>query len=526
MILDIDFDKAASDRKNVAIEFTENSLRILQLEQSSGKLKVKSFAEVEINPEFIKDGIIQKPVAVGSKLVEALAKVKPNKIDTPYAICLIPQEYTFITTIQLPAIQKEELRELVLRKVEDVIPMNLEDVYWDWHRLGTQKRKTSLQIAAVPKQLINSYMDTLKTARLTPLLFEPTSAAAFRTQEKGQKENKNATKSPTVLLEVNSRHGVLSVVHKNGIVFSTELPMEETQPMDMVGAFDKKLQEISQYIQTQLKIENNESLNIAVYGGHQETDELITKLSQNPSYKISKVTYQNQLSEITEVIPSNKLGNYVPLIGAGIRGLSKYTEGSSINLIPQIAKEMFQRKELIHIIRNYLTFIAVDVALIVLMLLLVSFQITGRLNELQNRYESIINISESKRIKEIEVSIAELNQSSAELLALIGENYDWTQVLDVLNNTTPKEITLVNVSAIPAVDNNTSITSKWTISISGLSNNRESIIKFMESLRADSILQNVKLPVESLEDEENISFVIEAELPFESIKYGKIIAKT
>ncbi len=522
MIVDIEFDKAASVRSAIAVEFTANSVRVMQLYRKNSKsniFSVRSYGEAKLNAGDISDGIIQNPTVVGMKLNEAIQASNPRRPDTQYCICLIPQHRTFLTVLDLPAVEKEELREILERRVAEIIPMQESEVYWDWHRIQTTDSKTKVQLAAVPKAMIDSYMQTLEGAKLIPLLFEPSATAASRVAfPSDSSQLQNLSPEPVILLELKAEYGVISLQQQGGIVFSTDISLKSDSMAEKVIVLEQKISEIAEYSQTHLKVKPQKSeITTLVFGMKQQIDTLLPLLQERSSSPIQIINPKTESPEVSQFLQQHSDLSFFPLLGAATRGVQDYGEESTLNLIPQKAKEAFRKKELYNVLRDYLMFVAINTVFLVFMLLIVAFQVRSRVDDLQSKYESILAISNSPIVNEIEDSVDLLNARTTELNSLITSLYDWTLLTDMLNTATPPGVVVSSLVANPNAEQDGALRTSWTLTIAGQAGDRETVLRYVNNLRNAGLLEEVKLPLESLQDSNNTNFVIEAVLPFKGL---------
>lgn len=507
-MLDLEFDKATNIRRTFALEFTESTIRLLQFEERSSKGWVRAFSEVEVPAGTIENFQIMNPQAAGDALVKALAESEPGHVATSYTICLIPQQLVFLTTIDVAVMPKKELAELMKRKIQDVIPMAEAEVYWDWHRLETINNNYRIQLVAAPRALIDSYMATLAHAKIVPLLFEPSAIAAGRVVMYTEPARGD---SRDVLIEVTDKNYILSLLLNGHAVFSTEVPLQSDMHEYNLKQLVVKITEINNYFGGKA----DENLEVWMYGEPEEVTRLHMELPKLVSYKVSTIGYTRNKVQIMEFLTKKKINDYVSLIGAAIKGLAKGNqEMSSLNLVPQKAKEAYSKKELLYMLRKYLSFLAIDVVALVILMLVVSNIFYERVNSIKERYDAIINFSNSEKITTIENSINKLNSSVTEVRSLTSNLYDWQKLFDHFNSLTPAAVTIHTLTMQPNTDGLT----VWDIGITGTATDRSSVINFLDNLENSKFFIEVKLPLESLENGQNVNFTIEAKLPFKNLQ--------
>lgn len=187
-----------------------------------------------LSPDLLKQGRIQKPNALASAIQELLASVEGEKIKTPYVAVSLPEEKSFIRMIQLPRMPRQKIAQAVFAEAEAYIPFTLEEVYLDWALTGffvpvhptkspdktiAEMPHWDILIAAVPKALADSYVETLKIAGLQPLILEPEPLCIARSllpQGKAQR--------PVMILELSSQKALAIIYSGEVPYFSTTLP--------------------------------------------------------------------------------------------------------------------------------------------------------------------------------------------------------------------------------------------------------------------------------------------------------------
>lgn len=509
-MLDVEFDKAAGVRPSFAIEFNQNFVRIMQFkERSSNDYRLRSFAEVALSEGAIKDGVIVDIDTVSQALVKAIETAKPWAPNTSYAICTLPQNHTFFLTIDLPGVSKEELRGIIVRKAKDVFPMAESEIYWDWHRIITTESKTVVQLAAIERKIVDSYLKVLNKAKVVPLLFEPSALAAARLI--ARVDDKAAQGS--ILLELAPKGYVISVIKASEVVFSVEMTLPSLSPKENVRVLIRKIDEVVRYILAGEYDSTNTP--IFVYGETAYLNEVMLEFSEQKVSNVINLNYGIKGDDSSHRLYRKNKEAYISLIGAGMMGLADdKKQVGRINLVPQVAKEAFRVKELSRTLRSYLTFITVNVMLLVLLVAVASIGVANSARTQEERYAAVVNFSKSERSKEIEAEINKLNNVSTQTSQLIASLYDWQKVLDLLREVTPEKITIGNVSMLPVAQAGVA---ELDFQLSGVAQDRISVIQMVEKLRQSSLLTEVKLPLESLEEGTNVNFTIEAKLPFKSL---------
>ncbi|MCA9378831.1 pilus assembly protein PilM [Candidatus Dojkabacteria bacterium] len=512
-MLDVEFDKATSVRPSLAVEFADGFVRVMRFERKTdNNFALRAFNEVELPAGTIENGVITQTDVVATTLAKAIETSQPHSVNTVYTIGILPQDYTFFLTIELPGIAKEELSDLIKRKVGDILPMSESEVYWDWHRIRTEENRTTIQLAAVPKNIINSYMETFDKAKLIALLFEPSAVSTSRLVYTVDPE----LSKHSVLVEATETSFIVSLMSNGDIIFSSDVTIQPVSSKENVRILLRKIEQVIGYDKTaNIDIK---TCAILVYGQNPNIsiEDTIKSLNEMGAANANRINYSIESKYLAGHIEKHGKDVYIPLIGAAIRGMGKEKQGTTtINLIPQVAKVEFGRQELANTLRRYLVFVGINVLLLIVMIFVVSAETTKRVEQLSERYESVLNLSESAKVRDVQESINNLNSITGKNLKLVNSVFDWDKLMSAIAAVTQPDIVLNNMSAVPATSGLTQ--DSWEIVLTGTAVSRSSVITMTDLMRQGGLFNSVKLPLESLEDGQNVNFTIEAKVKYTSL---------
>ena len=142
-----------------------------------------SFGQGEIRPGIIKNGEIKDPGALSKVIENSLKKVRGEDLKTQYVVACLPEEKAFLEIIRMPLMEEKELKSAVLFEAENYIPLPMEQVYLDFEvipSLSGPSDKIEVLIAALPKKIIDSYVEAIRGAGLFPKALEVESQSIAR----------------------------------------------------------------------------------------------------------------------------------------------------------------------------------------------------------------------------------------------------------------------------------------------------------------------------------------------------------
>jgi type IV pilus assembly protein PilM len=180
----------SSFSKNQAfgLDFNNSSLRILQLNEDNGKLKVEGWSERKFAGGVFENFEITKVEKFKETFDMALESAK-GKIFGRKAVISIPENKVFTRVISIPEIDPAEASEAVKWETEANIPISIEDVYYDWQIIRKIGKKMDVLVVATPKKIIDNYLLAMDKTGIEVVACEAESIATGRSViEKGNRD--------------------------------------------------------------------------------------------------------------------------------------------------------------------------------------------------------------------------------------------------------------------------------------------------------------------------------------------------
>src|SRR3989475_596814 len=144
---------------------------MLQLKESTGKLKVERFGIKPLPAEMIVDGSIMDGLGVVTAIKELATE---QKLKNKNVALSISGTSVIVKKITLPPMPEEELDKQIKFEAEQYIPFDINDVYLDFHILSQEKQSSVTQgemevlLVATKKDKLNDYANAVREAGLTP----------------------------------------------------------------------------------------------------------------------------------------------------------------------------------------------------------------------------------------------------------------------------------------------------------------------------------------------------------------------
>lgn len=217
------------------LDISDLSLKIIKLGKD---LSLESMGESFIKPGIIKEGIVKNEKGLADAIKEAVAGTKGGKMKTKNVIVSLPEKKAFLQVIQMPLLSKEDLKSAVIFESENYIPLPIEEVYLDsqiipplhnqlsehseeWRRTNVLRPDHyDVLIAAIPRKIVDPYVNSLKLAGLIPTVLEIESLAIVRSLIKFEK-----TESPILIVDLGATRTSFIIFSGHSLRFTASIPI-------------------------------------------------------------------------------------------------------------------------------------------------------------------------------------------------------------------------------------------------------------------------------------------------------------
>jgi type IV pilus assembly protein PilM len=207
--------------KNFSLDINESSLKVVKIKTRKNSFSLVSFNEVKLQPEVIKDGIVQDEKALTASIRQVCTKVKGERLNTNYAIVSLPEEESFLQVIQMPKMSVDELKMAVALEAENYIPMPIDKAYFDFQVIAPIKDgldHLDVLIVAMSKKIVNSYASCVKAAGLIPIAFEIESQAMARAFIKNETSD-----YPVIIIDIADNKLDFIIFSGNSVRYTTSV---------------------------------------------------------------------------------------------------------------------------------------------------------------------------------------------------------------------------------------------------------------------------------------------------------------
>jgi type IV pilus assembly protein PilM len=211
------------DKPLFGLDIGHGSLKAMQIEMpadgdtsAKSKPKVLGYGFTTFDKQALKDGVIIKPEIIAEAAYKLFDGGLQGEINTRRVSIAIPTYRTFTRSLQLPNLEAEELQEAVELEAEQYISLPLEELYLDYEIVRQTESETELFVVAVPRTIVDSYVDLASILGLEAILIEPTLSSSgrfFSVQDNGD--------DPAFIIDFGSMSSDISIYDKHTLVTGT-----------------------------------------------------------------------------------------------------------------------------------------------------------------------------------------------------------------------------------------------------------------------------------------------------------------
>ncbi len=200
-----------NDKPIFGMDIGHTSLKVMQStfgdpKNNTNKPRVTGYGATSFDGSAIKDGVIVKPSVIADAALKMFSENLVGDITTNRCVMAIPAYRIFTRYLKLPKLKENEIADATRLEVEQYIPMPLEELYTDYEVTKTTKDGTEVFFVAVPKDIIDSYLQLSSVMGIEPLLIEPTLSSSGRLFSFDKNNN-----IPSVIIDFGSKSSDMSI---------------------------------------------------------------------------------------------------------------------------------------------------------------------------------------------------------------------------------------------------------------------------------------------------------------------------
>ena len=177
-------------------------------------MRVGRHGERDIQGEIIEAGKIKSP-----KRMEEILILLRQEVGIKSVRVSLPEEQVYLFKLRLEKTDLESIRESIELTIEEHIPIKAVDAIFDYEILNQDAQSLELEVAAIPKDVIESYLSVFQNAGIEVQSFELEAQAIFRAVvKKGDMET-------YMIVDFGEKRTGIFIVSRGAVMFTSTLDM-------------------------------------------------------------------------------------------------------------------------------------------------------------------------------------------------------------------------------------------------------------------------------------------------------------
>lgn len=212
------------DKPLFGLDIGPTSLKVMQVNQTATRVNGKMSALPQVvgygfttfDRAATSDGVIVQHEIIAKAARELFDQHLIGDITTNRVALAIPAYRTFTRSLELPLLKSKEFSEAVELEAEQYVSMPLDDLYLDYEVTKKTTENTELFAVAVPRTIVDSYLELADVLGLETVLIEPTLSSSGRLFSLD-----NQSDIPAVIIDFGSKSADISIYDEHMLVTGT-----------------------------------------------------------------------------------------------------------------------------------------------------------------------------------------------------------------------------------------------------------------------------------------------------------------
>lgn len=208
----------------IGLDIGSAAIKVVQLRQGRSGIVLHKAGSAPTPVGTMRGGIIADPQVVSQAIRELLEALG---VEAAAAVAGVSGPTVVVRQVQLPAMSERALRKSVSWEARNYISFPVEDSVLECQILkGAPKNGGQMEVmlVAVPREMVDSQVQTIEMAGLEPLAVEIQAFSTMRSLVEWQ-SGLNAIHQTIALMGIGATHTDISIVNEGGFVLSRSIPI-------------------------------------------------------------------------------------------------------------------------------------------------------------------------------------------------------------------------------------------------------------------------------------------------------------
>jgi type IV pilus assembly protein PilM len=272
------------------LDISEDAIRAVDLGQNSKGFFVRSFGVEPLAKGVIESGQIKDEKA----LIQGIKNLK-DRLKLSVVRASLPEERMYLFKLEVPTTDENEIRQLIEFKLEENVPLSPSEAlfFFDLIPNITKVKQRFVSVSVAPQELVNGYLNAIKSAGLSVISFDIQPKAIARSIVQI-----GSLDTEMIVHIMNRKTGVYIVT--GGVLCFTSTISWGSENIDNTADIKKELGRVYEY----WKDRGQSTIGrIVVSGKTAVKDGLLSSITPNPSTPIEVAKVWRNAFSVDNYIP-------------------------------------------------------------------------------------------------------------------------------------------------------------------------------------------------------------------------------
>ncbi len=224
-------------KRAIGIDISDLSVKAVVLEKRNKETQIIFSSKLMLPNGSVENGEIKNEQEVVGVVQKIFQKIKEEKkINIKKIAVSLPEEKSFIDVIKLPILKEaHSIDSMVSLEAENVVPLPLSDVYFDYEKIETTAKVAKCQeviLSACPQKTVDAYLNIFQKIGKLPVVMEVESFSIARAiTEKG------FFYSPFMFVDFGQTRTTLAIFAGKNLRFTSTIPCSSGQLTKSIATF-------------------------------------------------------------------------------------------------------------------------------------------------------------------------------------------------------------------------------------------------------------------------------------------------
>ncbi len=206
------------------LDIGDESVKFIELTNTRNGIRIGRYGERTISPGVIELGKIKDP-----KQIEKILLSLKKEVGLKSVRVSLPEEQIYLFELRLEKSGLVNIRESIELALEEHVPLTAEDAIFDYELLKQDAQSLELQVTAIPKNVIESYLAIFQNSQIKVQSFELEAQAISRAViKRGDMET-------YMIVDFGEKRTGIFIVSRGVVMFTSTLDVGGVMLNDMIA---------------------------------------------------------------------------------------------------------------------------------------------------------------------------------------------------------------------------------------------------------------------------------------------------